>query len=113
MITIGNNEYYSREEIIEALDYIKEKKMKKYMKCNLAFDKFRYIGGWCINYSFDELPKNSQIGDIVNVTWPNDRIHYRDSLDNSISSGDLLVYTSIGWIKYNQKTLYNYKEIYL
>ena len=101
MITIGNNEYYSKEEIIEALDYIKEKKMKKYMKCNLAFDKFRYIGEWRINCSFEELPKKAQIGDIVNVTWPNDRIYYRDSLDNGISSGDLLVYSSIGLVKYN------------
>ena len=111
MITIGNNEYYSKEEIIEALEYIKEKKMKKNMKCNSTFDKFRYVGEFIVKTSLNELPNNTQIGDMILVAWPNDRIHYRDALDNSISSGDLIVYSSFGWVKYKpEKSLYKPKE---
>ena len=101
MITIGNTEFYSKEEIIEALKYIKEKRNTQSMKYNLAFDRFRYVGEFIVKTSLNELPNNTQIGDMILVAWPNDRIHYRDSLDNSISSGDLLVYSSIGWVKYN------------
>ena len=101
MITIGNTEFYSKEEIIEALKYIKEKRNTQSMKYNLAFDRFRYVGEFIIKTSLNELPNNTQIGDMILVAWPNDHIHYRDALDNSISSRDLLVYSSVGWVKYN------------
>ena len=112
MITIGNVEYYSKDEIVEALEYIKEKKMKNSSKGNLVFDKLRYRGQINIILSlFDELPSNYLVGDILKVNWTNDRIHYRDALDNSISSGDLIVYSSFGWVKYKpEKSLYKPKE---
>ena len=42
-----------KNDILEALDYIKEKKLKK----NAPIEKHRYIGSWTINYSLDELPQ--------------------------------------------------------